>query len=57
MNHSRIGRIDVDGATVSVHQSVERTVAKSGGQDAPKTNDKEDHFDVNRSQEIKDDNP
>ena len=49
-------RLRVNRAAVSVEQSVEGAIAEGRGQNAPQAHDKEDNFDVNRGEKIKDNN-
>ena len=46
----------VNGAAVSVEQSVERAIAEGRGQHAPQAHDEEHDFDVDRGEEIEDNN-
>ena len=48
--------LQINFTRVAIEQTVERAVAKRRGQDAPQADDEEDNFDVNRGEEIKDDN-
>ena len=49
-------RLRVNLAAVSVEQSVERAIAERGGQHAPQAHDEEHDFDVDRGEEIEDNN-
>gem|GEM_PF-7112602 len=49
-------RLKTNLAAVSVEQSVERAIAERGGQHAPQAHDEEYDFDMNRGEEIEDNN-
>ena len=48
--------LQVNDATVSVQQPVERTVPKGRGENAPQTDEQEQDFDLHRRKKINDDN-